>query len=321
MKNFTLLLLFLGISITGFSQEDEYRSRLLLAVQELERGAYDEAVKRCDEILKVFPDSPLVYVLKGEAIIKGNDRITRDEKVYKKAMAVYQKALDLDSTYTLALDAAMLLNILHQKYDKTIYYARLLIKHHDEDWQFQQGILNLANAYSYQGKFEKAIQVYEMGISSTPENANFYNNLGMTYNDLKDYEKAQECIHKAIELMPDDMGFKGNLAFLFTQMGKHEEAVLIYDEVLKVEVNPLAYNNRGYAKLQLGKPQEALKDINTSLKFYPTNAYAYKNRALVYVELKDKEKACQDLDKANKLGFSVTYGSEVNDLIEKHCKK
>jgi tetratricopeptide (TPR) repeat protein len=160
-----------------------------------------------------------------------------------------------------------------------------------------------------------------MGIRNTPDNANFYNNLAMTYNDLKEYDKAQEAIHKAIELKPEDMGFKGNLAFIFTQMGKHEEAVLIYDEVLKVEVNPLAYNNRGYAKLQLGKLEEALEDINTSIKFYPTNAYAFKNRALVYIELKDKEKACQDLEKANELGFSVTYGREVNDLIEEHCKE
>lgn len=321
MKNLILSLFCFSLSIAAFSQEDEYRSRLLLAVQELERGAYDEAVKRCDEMLKIFPDSPLVYVLKGEAIIKENRRITKDEKVYAAAMAVYKKALALDSTYTMALDAAMILNILHQKYDETIYYAKRLIKYHDEEWQFAQGVLNLANAYSYQGKYEKAIEVYKMGIENIPNNAHFYNNIAMTYNDLEQYDKSIECLHKAIELKPDDLGFKGNLAFVFTLIDKFEEAVLIYDEILAVEVNPLAYNNRGYAQLKLGKPQEALKDINTSLKHYPTNSYAYRNRALVYLELKDQEKACADLTKANELGFSTTYGDEVNVLLEKHCKE
>jgi len=318
MKKLIFLTLFLGTTILSFGQT--YSENFNFIIDEIERGAFDEAIKRCDELIKTHPDSPLVYVLKGEAYTKQIRRLTKDDVVYDKAMAAYQKAFALDSTNLLAINSTMLLNMYHQKYDLAIYYAKRLIQLHEEEWQFAQGILNLANAYGFIGESEKAVKVYLMGIENIPSNGDFYNNLAMTYGDMKEYDKAQECLHKAIKISPEDMGYKGNLAFIFTEISKHEEAIQIYDEILAKEVNPLAYNNRGYAKLKLGNPEEALKDINASLRIYPDNSYAFRNRALVHIAMKNTTEACKDLKTANEMGFSTSYGPEVTNLIEKHCK-
>ena len=108
----------------------------------------------------------------------------------------------------------------------------------------------------------------------------------------------------------------------FTRLKKYKEAVQYFDKALAIEKDePLTLNNRGLARYHLKDYKGALADINKSISVYPNNSYAFKNRALVYLALNQKEKACSDLAKASELGFTETYGGEVDELLKKHCSK
>src|SRR4051812_28052081 len=55
------------------------------------------------------------------------------------------------------------------------------------------------------------------------------------------------------------------------QDGNHEESVAAHSNIIKSYPNiMIAYNNRGYSYMQLGKLDLAIADFNTALKLSPT---------------------------------------------------
>jgi tetratricopeptide (TPR) repeat protein len=112
-------------------------------------------------------------------------------------------------------------------------------------------------------------------------------------------------------------------------MENYNNAIIDYNKVIEFlqkekelsELVAYAYNNRGYSWYKLNENENAINDINKSIKLLPTNSYAFKNRALVFLKKSDKENACLDLEESLKLGFTKLYGNEVKNLIHKNCKQ
>jgi hypothetical protein len=73
--------------------------------------------------------------------------------------------------------------------------------------------------------------------------------------------------------------------------------------------------------LKLNDLVGAMTDINRSLVLHPSNSFAYKIRALIKIEQGSTKEACADLSKAIELGYTDQYGTEVEELIVKNCKK
>ena len=78
---------------------------------------------------------------------------------------------------------------------------------------------------------------------------------------------------------------------------------------------PVALSNRASALMNLGRNDEALKDVDRSLRYYPANAYALRTRALLRLRKGLLEKACADLSLARILGGV----EDVDALIQEHC--
>ena len=92
------------------------------------------------------------------------------------------------------------------------------------------------------------------------------------------------------------------------------DAVEFFTKALKTdEKDPYAYNFRGWAKYLLGKPDEAVRDLDEFLKRAPAdNAAAIQmrvvglsNRGLVLAEAGRFEAAIKDFDEAVKLGHAT----------------
>ena len=88
----------------------------------------------------------------------------------------------------------------------------------------------------------------------------------------------------------------------------------------KVIAIAFALNNMGYAYLQLGKLEQAEEKVMESLDLFPTNNYAYRNLALIKIEQKELDKACEYIAKSLELGFTYSYGDEVQKLQDQYCK-
>jgi len=73
--------------------------------------------------------------------------------------------------------------------------------------------------------------------------------------------------------------------------------------------------------MQLGDPEGALEDINNSILILPYNSYAFRSRGELYLKMDKKDESCNDFYKAPGLGFTKTYGDEIERFIKENCSK
>ena len=115
--------------------------------------------------------------------------------------------------------------------------------------------------------------------------AEFYFNQGVAWNEKGDYDKAISEYTKAIEINP-------SLAE--------------------------AYNNRGLAYAQgKGQYDKAISDCTKAIEINPSLEEAYSNRGLAYLLLGQSQPGCHDLQKACELGscIGLTWAKERG-----HCR-
>ena len=82
-------------------------------------------------------------------------------------------------------------------------------------------------------------------------------------------------------------------------LGRHEEAIADYDEAIRL--NPdydYAYNNRGVAKKNLGRHEEAITDYDEAIRLKPDYAMIYNNRGKANITLNRMDKARRDFETA-----------------------
>ena len=136
------------------------------------------------------------------------------------------------------------------------------------------------------------------------------------------YEKANsvdtlalkiEYYTKAIELDPEFVNAYNNRGYAYINLGEYQKAI---DDCSKaVEIDPKlasAYNNRGVAYINLGKYQKAIDDCSKAIEIDPKLANAYNSRGNVYVVgLGKYQKAIDDYSKAIELNpsFASAYFS------------
>jgi tetratricopeptide (TPR) repeat protein len=104
---------------------------------------------------------------------------------------------------------------------------------------------------------------------------------------------------------------------------KQEVKILNYNDAINDLNNTLkllpdfayAYYNRGNLHCLSQQMPEAINDYTRAIELYPYFAEAYFNRGLVHIYLKDTEKGCVDVSKAGELGIEDSYA-----IIKKFCK-
>nr|PJZ90811.1 hypothetical protein CH379_22205 [Leptospira ellisii] len=79
----------------------------------------------------------------------------------------------------------------------------------------------------------------------------------------------------------------------------------IGDYTHALEKNPeyaIAFNNRGFAKIEMADFQGAIDDFSAAIEHKPNYANAFNNRAVASWAVKEKRNACQDWKQAEQLG-------------------
>ena len=145
------------------------------------------------------------------------------------------------------------------------------------------------------------------------------NNIASLCDEVGRADEKVGYFQRIIDADPSFYYVHVNIGFHYLGEEKFEEALNEFNQVLEIDSTEAAtLNNKSFALLKLNRIDEAMAFVNKSLTYGPKNAYAYRNRALIKLEMRDQS-ACDDLRKAQQLGFTEQYGSEVNDLIEVNC--
>ncbi|EJQ49789.1 hypothetical protein IEE_00913 [Bacillus cereus BAG5X1-1] len=252
-----------------------------------------------------------------------------DNNNSKKAIEMYNKAIELDGNYLSAYINRGHINRRQGEYEDAILDYTKVIELDGNKATFYD---HRAYAYIQLEKYEEAIEDCNKAIELDGNKAMFYNRRGNIYSQLGKYGKAIGECNKAIELDGNRAVFYCNRAFVYSQLGKYEEAIEECKKAIGLDGNnAAAYSCRAYVYNQSGKYEKAIEDCKKVIELDENNASAYSNRSYAYNQLEKYEEAIEDCNKAIKLdgsravfynnrGYAYNQLEKYKEAIE-DCKK
>ena len=208
--------------------------------------------------------------------------------------------------------------------------------------------MNLCVIYDSLGKFEKAIEFQQQGLSIVKKTGNkdlegkAYVNLGIAYESLGKFEKAIKFQQQGLSIAKKT-GCKDtegktyvNLGVVYHSLGKFEKAIEFHQQGLSIakktgnkDTEGKAYLNLGVSYHSLGNFEKAMKWLQQGLsiakktKSKDIERSVYGNLGLVYDSLGDFEKAIefhqQALSIAKKTGNKDLDGQSCVNLGNAYC--
>ena len=129
-------------------------------------------------------------------------------------------------------------------------------------------IINLLSSQ----KFEEAIIKAIVLNKKFPDQPFFYNALSLGYNGIKKYQKSLDILQIGLKKSPNDIFFLNNLGLTYYKMGDEEEAVKNFNQALKINPKFLdAYINLAEVKKNQSKNNEAIEILKMCLDSNPSN--------------------------------------------------
>jgi tetratricopeptide (TPR) repeat protein len=177
---------------------------------------------------------------------------------------------------------------------------------------------NLADAYSQSKKYDDAAAAYNKAIELKPDEAAYYNNLGIVQGNAGKIDDATKALQKAAELNPPGAGQSYyNLGAVLTNKGRAKEASDAFKKA--IEYNPSmaqAYYQLGIS--YFGQPTTIPDAIPTLEKFQQLVAAMPKEEQTTYAG--DVEASKQLIDAA-KAATPTAYKSEKAIAEEKAAQE
>jgi tetratricopeptide (TPR) repeat protein len=162
--------------------------------------------------------------------------------------------------------------------------------------------------------FNRAIQGYDEVIMQDPTNPQTYNNRGNAYfaegdldHSAADYDQALANYDRAIVLDPKYALAYSNRCWTHVVLGQHlQQAVLDCTEALRIQPKDArALDNRGFAYLRLGRPDDAIENFDAALEINPKLATSLYGRGLAKLQHGDPKGAQVDMAAANEIQTNV----------------
>ena len=191
-----------------------------------------------------------------------------DAGEYQKAIAEYEKALEIDPESSLLHYEIAFSYFSMEEYKEAEKYSRKAIELDDKN--LLPSYVTLANSLDMQGKPKKAMKVYEEAMKEFDHYLLSYNYAYTCFNQ-DELDKAYEAVMKAIDNNPNHASSHLLLSNIMDKEGSRIKAMLPLYYFLLLEPNSnrsaLEYERlRGY--MDLGVERTSPKNININI---PTN--------------------------------------------------
>ncbi len=217
----------------------------------------------------------------------------KEQHLYKNALFIFKQILpevEAASDDSITFNCYHKLGIIYHYFDSTILAKNFYIKaiaHKEKnkaiaDKAIFQPFVYLARIYYSQNKFDSSLYYYKKAEKITeeynhtlPEEYRMFNGMGSIFFETGDYKQAKNYFEKALtQLQPSVpfyydflVNYKINIASALGQLNRYDDAKLIYESILKYNINKDDILLRiGRVEVLLEKPNDALvylKQINT----------------------------------------------------------
>jgi tetratricopeptide (TPR) repeat protein/predicted AlkP superfamily phosphohydrolase/phosphomutase len=229
-------------------------------------------------------------------------RIHLREGEPKKALAEFEKALELDAS-----NAEALLNIaaIHQGEGKGELAEHFVQRALAVDPNSVGALAQLGEIRRDQGQIDEAIRFFAQALEIDDSQPFLWMGCGDVLQRAGRYEQALQAFQRVLELEPDSFKARYNLGVTYSNMGRPDEAVAIYEQALALDPKdpeaPAARNNLGALFLANGETDRALEHFEAALAAAPYNLESRYNAALIHSEKGHTDEAIKLLEQAAKL--------------------
>ena len=229
------------IGLKSIENEDAAQlsqEQLDYVIQLYSSGQMDKALLSIKELIKDFPNIPLLHNISGAC----NSALGEIDS----AIISFNKAIELKPDYDEAyFNLGVAFHQTGQLGEAINCYERAIsIKHAYPTAHNNLGLIALS-----QGQLDNALKSFEWAVAYSPEYAEAHNSLGAALQELKQFEKAKVSFKKAVALNPQYAQGLHNLAILSEIINLPNEASEYYEKALAVEPNYAeAYRNQSRTK-------------------------------------------------------------------------
>ena len=173
-------------------------------------------------------------------------------------------------------------------------------------------LINLANIYSRQNKFEEAKQKLDEALKIKPNFAAIYQTYGFIYKQQGEIERAEKIWKEGLSFNTKTTGILDNLGLLYLEENKIAEAKICFQKA--IQVNPdsyLAYFGLGQILEQESNIDQAISHYKKSVELNPSDSILHYAIGRLYAR-QSNPKALYYLKESLKLNPAIAEGH--NDL-------
>ena len=258
-----------------------------------------------------------------------------DKGDYDGAITRYDKALELDKDNLLALTEKSMTLLAQQKYDDVVDICKRTIKVYSGDKGLPNLYVTYGTALDGLKKTDDAINIYDKGLKSFPNNYQLHFNKGITLSNVRKYDEALLSFEAAATLAPQHASSQNAIARIQAAKNRQVPSLLAYwrffalepqsarakanlPEMLKVIKGNVEQKDEKTINVSLflddskGKKKE--NDFGTTQMILSLSAALdydekYKNETEVQKFLRKFETVCSSLKESSKegKGFYWTY--------------
>lgn len=211
-------------------------------------------------------------IFKPQAVLYSLGCFFAQQQGYKKAIAFYNKAIQLQPNYDQAWEGrASVLQHL-QRYEEALASWDRLIQiklKNSHYWQRRGWVLEQLQ------RDDEAINSYNKAIEIQPDNYDAWSCLYfLLLYKLKRPEEALPAYERAVQLMPNDAYFWQNRGSILYSLQQYEEAIASYDKALQLKPEePFLWRIRAQALEELQRNEEAVACYEKALQLQPNDYY------------------------------------------------
>jgi tetratricopeptide (TPR) repeat protein len=155
-----------------------------------------------------------------------------------------------------------------------------------------QAVFDQAQTAFRQGRYDIACKALNSLLQIAPNNAGALHLLALSERALGNFSSARSCFDRARKLAPNDAELSANAANLLHAMKASDEALMAYNTAIALAPHRYDFRmNRAIALLDIGRPKDAIADIDFLAPFEENSAKFWSIAGQIYRAIGELAKA------------------------------
>jgi len=290
-------------SISSIVQLDQNARELLESGQiYINKGDKNNAIKKFDEVIKLYPNFALAYCLRADAYAYFSENVSQGQ--YDMAIRDYTEAIRIEPNNSDAFRRRGEAYYHQGDIGSAINDQNEAIRLNPNDaWAYYRR----GDAYRLLEQYDAAISDLSEAIRLDPNITDAYQMRGISYYDQSQYDAAISDLSEAIRVEKNHPFFYYYCGLAYQKQGQYNAAISDLNEAIRIGPDFWFYTARGETHRVLGEFDLAIRDYTETIIRDPNDAYVYGVRGMAYRQLGQKKQAIQDFERALNLNPNLEW--------------